>query len=75
MAREILPFHPSLELKSKEYEGTAVALGDLRVRQRMESRKGRLSATVRALLEAGAAIPPEAEALEPSDEVLEVLQL
>jgi hypothetical protein len=29
--------------------------------------------TVRALLDAGAALPPDPEALEPSDAVLEVL--
>ncbi|HEX3746946.1 MAG TPA: ankyrin repeat domain-containing protein [Bryobacteraceae bacterium] len=75
MAREILRFHPPLELKSKEYEGTPLAWAIFGSGNGWNREKGDYPATVRALLEAGAAIPPEAEALEPSDEVLEVLQL
>jgi len=73
MAREILRFQPDLELKSQEYAGTALswALYSSGNSWRMET--GDFVGTVRALLEAGAVLPPHPEALEPSDAVLEVL--
>jgi hypothetical protein len=75
MAREILRFHPALELKSKEYAGTALAWAIFGSGNGWNRENGDYVATVEALLQAGAKIPPEAESLEPSDAVLEVLQI
>ena len=41
MTREILRFHPALELKSREYEGTRARVGHVRVRERLASGHGR----------------------------------
>ncbi len=38
MAREILRFHPALELKSREYAGTRARVGGVRIRKRLASR-------------------------------------
>ena len=73
MAREILRFHPALELKSREYAGTALAWAIFGSGNGWRSDTGDFVGTVRALLEAGAIVPPHAEELEPSDAVLEVL--
>jgi hypothetical protein len=73
MAREILRFHPSLELKSKEYAGTALSWAIFGSGNGWNREKGDYVETVQALLQAGAIMPPEAESLEPSDAVLEVL--
>jgi hypothetical protein len=73
MAREILRFHPSLELKSKEYAGTAISWAVYASGNGWRSDTGDFVGTVRALLEAGATLPPNAEELEPSDAVLELL--
>jgi hypothetical protein len=73
MTREILQFHPTLELKSTEYAGTALAWAVFGSGNGWNRETGDYVGTVRALLEAGAAIPPHAEELEPSDAVLEVL--
>jgi hypothetical protein len=75
MAREILRFHPTLELKSKEYAGTALGWAIFGSGNGWNREKGDYVATVEALLQAGAKVPPEAESLEPSDAVLEVLQI
>lgn len=75
MAREILRFHPTLELKSKGYEGTALSWAIFGSGNGWNRESGDYVGTVEALLQAGAAVPPEAEALEPSDAVLEVLRL
>jgi hypothetical protein len=73
MAREILRFHPSLELKSKEYVGTALGWAIFGSGNGWNRESGDYVGTVEALLEAGAVVPPEAEALEPSEAVREVL--
>jgi Ankyrin repeat len=75
MAREILRFHPNLELKSKDYAGTPISWALFGSGNGWNRETGDYVGTVEALLQAGAAIPAEAEALEPSDAVLEVLQL
>ena len=75
MAREILRFHPTLELKSKEYSGTALGWAIFGSGDGWNRETGDYAATVEALLQAGAVVPPEAEALEPSDAVREVLQI
>jgi len=73
MAREILRFHPTLELKSREYEGTALAWTVYGSGNGWHRDSGDYVGTMRALLEAGARVPPHAEELEPSEAVLEVL--
>jgi hypothetical protein len=75
MAREILRFHPALELKSKEYAGTALAWATFGSGNGWNRDSGDYVGTVKALLEAGAVVPPHAVELEPSDAVQEVLQL
>jgi Ankyrin repeat len=73
MIREILRFHPALELKSTEYPGSALAWAIFGSGNGWNRETGDYVGTVRALVEAGAAIPPHAEELEPSDAVLEML--
>jgi hypothetical protein len=73
MARQILRFHPSLELKSREYAGTALWWAVYGSGNGWHRETGDYVGTIRALLEAGATPPPHAEELEPSDAVLEVL--
>jgi ankyrin repeat protein len=73
MTREILRFSPDLELKSREYPGTAVAWTIFGSGNSWNSETGDYVGTIRALLDAGAVIPTHAESLEPSDAVLEVL--
>ena len=73
MAREILRFHPALELKSREYAGTALGWALYGSGNGWHRDTGDYVGTVQALLEAGAILSPDAEALEPSDAVLEVL--
>jgi Ankyrin repeat len=73
MTREILRFHPALELKSREHEGTAVAWTVYGSGNGWRRDSGDYVGTMRALLAAGAQIPPRAEELEPSEAVLEVL--
>ena len=75
MAREILRFHPNLELKSKDYAGTPLSWAIFGSGNGWNRETGDYVGTVEALLKAGATIPPEAESLEPSDAVLEVLQI
>jgi hypothetical protein len=75
MAREILRFHPNLELKSKDYAGTPLGWALFGSGNGWNRETGDYVGTVEALLQAGAAVPPEAESLEPSDAVLEVLQI
>ena len=74
MTREILRFHPVLELKSREYEGTALGWALYGSGNGWHRDTGDFVGTVRALLEAGAVVPANAEELEPSDAVLEVLR-
>ena len=73
MTREILRFHPDLELKSEEYAGSALCWALYGSGNGWHRETGDFAGTVSALLEAGAVVPPEPEALEPSDAVLEVL--
>jgi hypothetical protein len=73
MIRAILKFHPDLELKSQEYAGTALSWALFASGNGWRRDTGDFVGTVRALLEVGAAPPPDPEALEPSDVVLEVL--
>src|SRR5580658_9359837 len=73
MAREILRFQPSLELKSREYEGTALWWGLYASGSGWRRNTGDFVGTIQALLEAGAILPPHAEELEPSEGVLEML--
>jgi ankyrin repeat protein len=73
MTREILRFHPALELKSREYAGTALAWAVYGSGNGWHRETGDYVGAVRALLDAGATLPPHAEELEPSDAALEVL--
>ncbi len=73
MTREILRFHPALELKSREYAGTALSWAVYASGNGWRRKTGDFVGTVRALLEAGAIMPPHAEELEPSDAVLELI--
>jgi len=73
MTRDILRFHPDIETKSQEYAGTALSWALYASGNGWHRDTGDFVGTVRALLEAGAALPPDPEALEPSDAVLEVL--
>src|ERR1700678_1905420 len=73
MVREILQFHPNLELKSREYKGTALGWSVYGSGNGWRRDSGDFVGTIRALLDAGATLPPHAEELEPSEAVLEVL--
>jgi ankyrin repeat protein len=73
MVRAILKFRPDLEIKSREYAGTALSWALYASGNGWHRDTGDFVGTVRALLEAGAALPPAPEAWEPSDAVLEVL--
>ena len=73
MTRDILRFHPNIETKSREYAGTALSWTLYASGNGWHRSTGDFVGTVRALLDAGAALPPDPEALEPSDAVLEVL--
>jgi ankyrin repeat protein len=73
MAREILRFRPQLELRSKEYPGTALSWAVFASGNGFRSDTGDFPGTIRVLLDAGATIPPHVEDLEPSDAVLEML--
>ncbi len=73
MAHAILRFQPDLELKSQEYEGTALSWALFGSGNGWHRETGDFAGTVRALLEAGAVLPQDPEGLEPSDAVLEVL--
>ncbi|HEX4167807.1 MAG TPA: ankyrin repeat domain-containing protein, partial [Bryobacteraceae bacterium] len=69
MAREILRSNAALELKSREYAGTALSWAIYGSGNGWRRDTGDFVGTVRALLEAGATLPPHAEELEPSDAV------
>jgi ankyrin repeat protein len=74
MAREILHFHPTLELKSSDHEATALGWAIFGSGNSWHRDSGDFAGTVRALLEAGAVLPKDAEELEPSDAVLAVIE-
>jgi ankyrin repeat protein len=73
MAREILRFRPTLELKSREYAGTPLAWAVYGSGNGWRRETGDFVGTIRALLEAGATFPSQVEELEPSEAVLEIL--
>lgn len=73
MARHILRFHPTLELKSLEYEGTALSWAVYGSGNGWHRATGDYVGTIRALLDAGAVLPPHWAELEPSDAVMEML--
>lgn len=73
MIRQILHYHPSLELKSREYEGTALSWAIYASGNGWHRDTGDFVGTIQALLVAGAVIPPHAESLEPNEAVLELL--
>jgi ankyrin repeat protein len=73
MTQEILRFHPTLELKSKEYEGTALGWTVFGSGNGFHRENVDYVGAVKALMDAGATVPPHAEELEPSEAVLEVL--
>jgi hypothetical protein len=73
MARQILRFHPALELKSQEYAGTALSWALFGSGNGWHRDTGDYVGTVQALLEAGAILPEHALDLEPSDAVMEML--
>jgi ankyrin repeat protein len=73
MTRDILRFQPEIETKSREYAGTALSWAIFASGNGWHRSTADFVGTVRALLDAGAALPPDPEALEPSDAVLEML--
>ena len=73
MTRTILRFHPALELKSREYAGTALSWAVYGSGNGWHRATGDYVGAIRAMLEAGATLPPHAEELEPSEAVLEML--
>jgi ankyrin repeat protein len=73
MTRAILRFHPALELQAREHKGTALGWAVFGSGNGWHRDTGDYVATVQTLLQAGAVAPPDAEDLEPSEAVLEVL--
>jgi ankyrin repeat protein len=73
MTRHILKFHPAIELHSREHKGTALKWALFGSGNGWHRETGDYVGTVQALLRSGAIVPPNAEDLEPSDAVLEVL--
>jgi Ankyrin repeats (3 copies) len=73
MTREILRFRPLLELKSLEYEGTALSWAVYGSGNSWHRNTGDFVGTVQALLVAGAIVPAHTEELAPSEAVLELL--
>jgi hypothetical protein len=73
MAHVILRFNPALELKSREYAGSALSWAVYGSGNGWHRDTGDYLGTVRALLAAGAVLPANAQELEPSDAVLEML--
>ena len=73
MTRQILRFHPALELKSQEYAGTALSWALFGSGNGWHRDTGNYVGTVQALMEAGAILPEHALDMEPSDAVLEML--
>ncbi len=73
IAREILRFHPTLGLVSREYQGTALSWAIFGSGNSWRRDIGDYVGTVQAMLEAGATVPENAEDLEPSEAVLGLL--
>jgi ankyrin repeat protein len=73
MARVILQFHPTLEMLSRDYKSTALAWAIFGSGNAGHRDTTDYVGVVRALLDAGAKIPDNAEDLEPSEAVMEAL--
>lgn len=73
MTRHILRFHPALELKSTEYAGSALSWAVYGSGNGWHRETGDFVGVIAALLDAGALVPANAEDLEPSEAVLEML--
>jgi ankyrin repeat protein len=73
MTADILRFGPGFEIKSVEYPSSPLSWAIYASGNGWRRDTGDLVTTVRLLLEAGAVVPPNAEDLEPSDAVLELL--
>jgi hypothetical protein len=74
MTQDILRFHPTLELKSRDHEATAPGWAIFGSGNSWHRDSGDFTGTVRMLLEAGAVKPAHAAELEPGDAVLAVLE-
>ncbi len=74
MTNEILRFGPDLTLKSLEHSDVALGWAIYGSGNGWRWDTGDFVGTVQALLDAGSMIPPHAEKLEPSEEVLELLK-
>jgi ankyrin repeat protein len=74
MVREILRYHPQLELQDCEYKLSAVGAALHGSENSWHRDTGDYAATVQALLDAGAAAPKLTDDLEASEEVREVLR-
>jgi hypothetical protein len=73
MARVILRHKPDLELKSRDYAGTALSWAIFGSGNGWHRDTGDFVGTIRAMLEAGATMPANAKEMEPSAAVLELL--
>ena len=71
MIREILRYHPPLELADADFHGTPLGWAIYGSQHGWYCRTGNYAATVEALLKAGAKLPEKVEA---SDAVKEVLR-
>lgn len=74
MTREILRFRPTLELKSTDYDSTALGWAIFGSGNSWRSDTGDFTGTVQALRQAGALVPPHFEKLEPSEAVMDLLE-
>lgn len=73
IAREILRFHPTLDLLSRDYQSNALSWAIFGSGNSWRRDIGDYVGTVQAMLEAGATVPENAEDLEPSEAVLGLL--
>jgi ankyrin repeat protein len=73
MTREILRFHPDLEIKTRDHEGTPLSWAIYASGNGWRRDEGDFVGAVQALIAAGALVPPNPERLEPSKAVLEIL--
>jgi ankyrin repeat protein len=73
MAREILRAEPDLELKSRDYSGTALSWAIYGSGHGWHRDTGDFVGTISAMLEAGATMPANAKEMQPSAAVLELL--
>jgi ankyrin repeat protein len=70
MTRVILGFKPDLELKSRDYSGTALSWAIYGSGNGWHRDTGDFVGTISAMLEAGAIMPANAKEMEPSEAVL-----